>query len=129
MAKVDTLPEYLKPLMAGCSIKKTYCAVCGATYPLNQHHIVRRGAGKMYRNGKELPKPTITLCGSGNTSGCHGKAHAQRLHFRWVPANAERNSTIRSFGTFGAGHWEWLETEPMKEFEAQQIEEGWKPLL
>lgn len=128
MAKVDTLPEYLKPMMAGVSIRKNHCVVCGKTYPLNQHHVVRRSAGKMYLHGKEVPKPTLTLCGSGNTSGCHGKAHAMQLHFRWVPQNA-LSSGLQSFGTFGAGHWEYLETEPMKEFEAQQIEDGWKPLV
>lgn len=48
MAKVDTMPIYLRPLMRGCSVKLNRCAVCGETYPLNQHHVVRRSAGKMY---------------------------------------------------------------------------------
>lgn len=37
----------------------------------------------MFRDGVEVPKPTITLCGYGNTSGCHGLAHQNRLHFRY----------------------------------------------
>lgn len=72
MANVDTLPEILRPLMEGPSIETPRCAVCGAPWPLNRHHIVRRGAGKLFRDGREVPKPTVMLCGSGNGSGCHG---------------------------------------------------------
>ena len=72
MANVDTLPEILRPLMEGPSIETPRCAVCGAPWPLNRHHIVRRGAGKLFRDGREVPKATVMLCGSGNGSGCHG---------------------------------------------------------
>ena len=82
MANVDTLPEILRPLLEGPSIETPRCAVCGAPWPLNRHHIVRRGAGKLFRDGREVPKPTVMLCGSGNASGCHGRAHSGRLHFR-----------------------------------------------
>lgn len=91
MARVDTLPEYLRPLMEGVTVRTPYCAVCGRVQPLNQHHVVRRGAGKMHRGGREVEKPTVTLCGFGNNlhdadgrEYCHGLAHANRLHFRWV---------------------------------------------
>ena len=91
MARVDTLPQYLRPLMDGVTVRTPYCAVCGRTYPLNQHHVVRRGAGKMHRGGREVEKPTVTLCGFGNNlhdadgrEYCQGLAHANRLHFRWV---------------------------------------------
>ena len=88
MADVTTLDPILWPLMridaetrerianARC------CVVCGRNYPLNRHHIVRRGAGELYEGGRKLPKPVVTLCGQGNTSGCHGKAHHEMLHFR-----------------------------------------------
>lgn len=133
MAKVDTLPEYLKPLMDGCTVRQNRCAVCGATWPLNQHHIVYRSAGKMFRHGVEVEKPTITLCGNGNTGGCHGRAHAHLLHFRWVKAEVPDPSVgyqPRSHPfTVRGGHWEYLETEePMSEFEALEVEEGWKPV-
>ena len=133
MAMVDTLPEYLKPLMEGCTVKQGRCAVCGRTWPLNQHHVVYRSAGKMYRNGVEVPKPTITLCGNGNTGGCHGKAHHHLLHFRWVPADITDKSVkfqTKNFrATVRGGHWEYLETkEPMAEFDALEVEEGWEPL-
>lgn len=80
-------------------------------------------------HGAELPKPTITLCGSGNTSGCHGKAHAHLLHFRWVDTDVKVRPQGFGFATIGGGHWEVLETdEPMREFEASQVEDGWSPL-
>lgn len=124
MANVDTLPEILRPLMAGTSVTLPCCAVCGRTWPLNQHHIVRRGAGNLYRDGRPLPKPTITLCGSGNASGCHGLAHQNRLHFRWVrPVERFNRPTPQ-----GAGHWECiLLDEPTKYAEALKLD-GWRPL-
>ena len=97
MANVDTLPEILRPLMEGPSIETPRCAVCGASWPLNRHHIVRRGAGKLFRDGREVPKPTVMLCGSGNGSGCHGLArlvhgrsapHARRRGRRPAPARS-----------------------------------------
>ncbi len=92
MANVTTLPEFLQPMMGKPSICRVRCAVCGRTDPLEQHHIVRRGAGKMFdTDGVELEKPTVTLCGFGNHGAdadgkpyCHGLAHANRLHFRWA---------------------------------------------
>lgn len=133
MARVDTLPEYLRPLMDGVTVRTTYCAVCGRTYPLNQHHVVRRGAGKMYRCGVEVEKPTVTLCGFGNSlhdadgrEYCHGLAHANRLHFRWV--KTERPSREWFGAHVSGGHWEYLKTdEPVKYSEALEMD-GWVPL-
>lgn len=90
MAKVTTLPLLYHPLMGKPSITLPRCAVCGRAYPLEQHHIVRRSAGKFFRDGREIKKPTVTLCGFGNNLSdadgreyCHGLAHHRRLHFRW----------------------------------------------
>lgn len=127
MAKVDTLPEILRPLMDGVSVDVPFCAVCGRAWPLNRHHVVRRGAGNLYRNGVARPKPTITLCGSGNTGGCHGLAHANRLHFRWVETRQPMHegpfaTTVRT------GHWEYLITpEPTKYQQALELP-GWRRL-
>lgn len=125
----DTLPLYLRPLMDGCTVRTDHCVVCGRTRPLNQHHVVRRGAGNLYRDGARLDKPTLTLCGSGNASGCHGLAHEGRLHFRWVPMNAMRKNVVALSDktiTFGAGHWEWkLFDDPTRALDALQTEEGW----
>lgn len=79
----STLDVLFLPLMEVPSIRLDHCAICGRTQPLEQHHIVRRSAGKVFENGKEKPKPTITLCGFGNNLPyCHGLAHHHRLHFR-----------------------------------------------
>ena len=63
---MDTMPEIYRPLMQCPTIRLGRCAVCGRTYPLEQHHLVWRSQGKLFKEGKELPKPTITLCGFGN---------------------------------------------------------------
>ena len=102
MANVDTLPEILRPLMEGPSIETPRCAVCGAPWPLNRHHIVRRGAGKLFRDGREVPKPTVMLCGSGRAE--------QRCNRPAPP---------------GSGHWEYLLLpEPTKYADALAMD-GW----
>lgn len=126
MAKVNTLSELLRPLMDGVSIRAPYCVVCGKNHPLNQHHIVRRGAGKFYRGGIEVPKPTLTLCGMGNTSGCHGLAHQNKLHFRWVRASVKYN--LKQTRSLGSGHWEYLITEEPTKYQKALEMDGWKPL-
>ena len=89
----NTLDEFLRPLMEVKSIKLPFCAICGRVYPLNQHHIVQRSQGQLYKGSKRLKKPTITLCGCGSVlygltpdgttaKWCHGKAHHKMLHFR-----------------------------------------------
>lgn len=83
MARVTTLPEMWWPLMDAPSVETPWCAVCGKTGHIERHHMVRRSAGRLYRDGIEVPKPTITLCGFGNASGCHGLAHQGRLHFKY----------------------------------------------
>lgn len=105
-----TLDHELWPLMQAEEVRQGFCCVCGRTAPLNQHHLVRRSAGKLFRNGEELEKPTITLCGNGNASGCHGLAHSYRLHFRMKD-----------------GGLQYLITEPMKYSKALKLH-GWKPI-
>ncbi len=123
MAKVDTLPAILVPLMDAPTIRLGRCAVCGRPRPLNQHHIVRRGAGRLYRAGAEVEKPTITLCGIGNNLRdadgrpfCHGLAHANMLHFRWVP------------GGEGGGRLEYLALDEPASYAAALGMGGWRPL-
>lgn len=137
MAKVDTLPAILVPLMSAPSIRLDRCAVCGRPRPLNQHHIVRRGAGRLYRFGREVEKPTITLCGFGNhlrdADGhpyCHGLAHANMLHFRWVP----RDAVGGGFGRYqreeggDGGHIEYLLLDEPASYAAALEMDGWRPL-
>lgn len=116
MAKVDTLPHHLRPMMGKPAIKRECCAVCGRSFPIEQHHIVRRGAGKLYdETGKEVEKPTITLCGFGNNlkdadnrEYCHGLAHHNRLHFRWNNG------------------WQYLLTDEPVKYEKALEMEGWR---
>ena len=135
MAKVTTLPEILWPLMEGPSVETPYCCVCGrAGLPLNRHHVVRRGAGKLYRDGVEVPKPTVMLCGSGNTSGCHGLAHQNRLHFRYV--KDDWNVPTKPYDCPGGyevslsrtGHWEWLLCESPTKYADALKQGGWHAL-
>lgn len=137
MAKVTTLAQIWWPLMDGPSVETPYCCVCGARYPLNRHHVVKRSAGNMYRNGVKLPKPTVMLCGSGNASGCHGKAHAGKLHFRFVKDEyidgtqcftVQRNEDRRYWSPCRGGHWEFIEVEePCKYQDALKLD-GWERL-
>ena len=87
--KSGTLARELWPLMEIRSRLTNRCVICGRTWPLNFHHLVRRGAGNLYEDGVVMPKPLITLCGSGNVlhgpdgeTYCHGLAHHNMLHFR-----------------------------------------------
>lgn len=122
MAKEDTLPMMYRPMMGRPSIKLPRCAVCGRPHPLEQHHVVFRSAGKAYgEDGRELEKPTITLCGFGNNLRdadgrcyCHGLAHHRQLHFRWSED--------------GWGHWEYLLLDnPTNYIEALKMD-GWRRL-
>lgn len=120
MANVDTLPSFLRDLMGRPSLKLPFCAVCGRTHPIEQHHVVFRSSGKAYGDdGRELVKPTITLCGFGNNLRdadgryyCHGLAHARRLHFRWVDD--------------GWGHWEYLVTDEPTDYLTALGMDGWR---
>ena len=129
---VCTIDLDLLPLMGRCSVTAPYCLVCGRTSPLNQHHVVFKSAGTWVRNGHEVRKPTITLCGFGNNQKdadgrwyCHGLAHSRMLHFRWV----EEETCEEGDGSWsGGGHWEWLRTdEPTKRADALKMD-GWQRL-
>ena len=125
MAKITTLDPIFWPLMQAPTVKLDRCAICGRIGPLNEHHLVWRSWGNLYRGGTLVKKPTITLCGFGNNLKdadgrmyCHGKAHHRMLHFRWVPHPEYAN----------AGHLEYIEVdEPVKYQEALELD-GWRPL-
>lgn len=126
MARVTTLPAFLRPMMGKPSVRLPYCPVCGHTSPLEQHHPVRRGAGRMYdATGRELAKPTITLCGFGSNLRdadgrelCHGLAHHNRLHFRWADAAPVAN----------AGHWEFILLPEPTDYLTALGMDGWQRL-
>ena len=96
--------EYQKDLMNAPSVKSPFCVICGRPKQ-SEHHVVPRSAGG-------AKGPTISVCGFGNESGCHGKLHNHTLHVSY--------STILG--------WERLFTdEPMKYEEAIQMY-GWEPI-
>ena len=110
MARVTTMPQLWRPLMDAPSVELDRCAVCGRAWPLNRHHVVPRSKGELWRDGRKVPKPTVTLCGSGNASGCHGLAHSGRLHFRC-----------------GGGALQFLLCpRPMRYEEALRVADGWR---
>lgn len=103
-----TLPHIYRPLMDAPTIVSGTCVVCGRP-ATNQHHIVWRSWGQLYgEDGQPVPKPTVSLCGMGNVSGCHGLAHARMLHFRYTDA------------------LEYLVTEQPTRYETALEMEGWR---
>lgn len=114
-----------QPMMGKPSMRMARCAVCGRTWPLEQHHVVFRSAGKMFVEGREIEKPTITLCGFGNNlqdadgrEYCHGLAHHRRLYFRWVDDDA----------IACAGHWEYIRLDEACDYLTALRMDGWRPL-
>ena len=125
MAKVTTLPAMYQPMMGKPSVRMARCAVCGRTWPLEQQHVVFRSAGKMFVEGREIEKPTITLCGFGNNlqdadgrEYCHGLAHHRRLYFRWVDDGA----------IACACHWEYIRLDEACDYLTALRMDGWRPL-
>lgn len=110
MARVTTMPELWRPLMGAESVELDRCAVCGRAWPLNRHHVVPRSKGELWVGGRRLPKPTVTLCGNGNASGCHGLAHSGRLHFRCMGGRLQFLLCPR----------------PMRYEDALRVEGGWQ---
>lgn len=104
----DTLPLMWHRLMDAPDMTGMHCMVCKRFGILNNHHAVPRSAGELFDCGRKRKKPLITLCGSGNTSGCHGKAHHGLLHF-----------------DFRDGDWFYLEVpEPVDRLTALDMD-GW----
>ena len=128
----DTLAEIYRPLMEAPTMMAGRCYICGRHEPLNQHHIVWRSWGKLHRDGLELRKPTITLCGFGNNLMddhgryyCHGLAHHRMLHFRWVPSNKQPTLT-RPFNFHGAGRLQYLITDEPTDYAVALDLDGWR---
>ena len=91
-----------KALMDKPSIEQQYCPFCGRP-ATNRHHIVARSQGG-------TDGPTVTVCGMGNASGCHGLFHSHRLHLRYTD------------------RWEYLRTKEPTKYQTALNMEGWRPL-
>lgn len=91
-------------LMNAPSWETILCPFCGRRFQ-SRHHIVYRSRGG--HNG-----PTITVCGTDNSSGCHGLLHQHKLHLDYI-----------------SGCWQFLRTEfAMKDEQADELK-GWHPLV
>lgn len=102
---VCTVDEIFKPMMGKPNVEAPYCVVCGSTKNLEQHHPVKRSEGVWIRDGRELRKPTLTLC-----KKCHGKVHSRGglLWFRWKDVKSG-DWVDGTASCPNAGHFEYLE--------------------
>lgn len=129
------MPEVWHDLVKAPTIKSDRCVVCGA-YAVDNHHIIPRSKGQYVdgwgrvHSGKrnaDVPTPTVPLCGLGNTSGCHGKAHCGMLHFRYrldfQPGFKEYSTSIPVYS------FEYLLTdEPVDRCTALSMD-GWEKVV
>ena len=127
---ICTVPKFLQPLMGKPSLSNAHGQCCWCGRPAtNHHHVVKRSAGTWVKQGITISKPTILLCGEGNASGCHGKAHQGLLHFKRREPGRKTTKEGWSTSPYGAGWWVGKEfDEPIGQFEAMQVEEGWRKL-
>lgn len=77
----DAMSEYERELLGLPSHKSDRCLVCGKPAH-DHHHVIPKRMGGRNREIEKLI-PTVTLCGFGNTSGCHGLAHEGRIEFSY----------------------------------------------
>lgn len=126
MLDKSTLPEMLRPLMFAPSYKANRCYICGKPAN-NQHHMVRRNAGELYVAGIKREKPTITLCGNG-TTGCHGLAHQNRLHFRFKHDLQLDPNKLLSGSANISGRLEYLLVDKPIKYQDALNSDGWKPV-
>lgn len=75
----ETLDLYDKELAYKPNRISPYCEFCGRPAQ-SKHHVIPRS-----RLGKVADKvsPLFSVCGWGNSDGCHGKLHTGRLFVRW----------------------------------------------
>lgn len=77
---MTALNRQREKLLGKPSLKSDECAVCGGR-ATNQHHVIPRGAGGTGSKELEALIPTVSLCGMGNVTGCHGAVHKGRIEF------------------------------------------------
>ena len=94
---------YDQALMDRPSVETDVCCICGIRLATERHHVIPRS-----RQGHA--GPTVTVCGWGNTSGCHGLLHSHKAHLRYTD------------------RWEVLLTEEPVKYEKAIEMEGWRPL-
>ena len=84
------------------TLRRPFCVFCGR--PKNsEHHVIPRSQGG-------TDGPTLSVCGMGNESGCHGLLHSHRLHVAWD------------------GEWVFLYTEEPTKYDKALTMDGWRPI-
>ena len=92
--------ELEKALFYAPSLVSDTCVICGKP-ATNQHHVVFRSQG-----GSD--GATVSVCGFGNASGCHGKLHHRTLHLRYTD------------------RWQFLETDKPTKYQTALSMDGWR---
>lgn len=95
--------EYDKALMDKPSVETEVCCICGFRLASERHHVVMRSRGG-------TQGPTVTVCGFGNTVGCHGLLHQHKAHLRYRDG------------------WEVLLTDEPTKYEKTLDMKGWRPI-
>lgn len=77
------------------------CEGCGEYAPLNRHHRRFRSRG-----GKTITENIAMLCGMGNASGCHGRAHGPNPPAGWaISRYEEKPDHLVPFESFDGPVW------------------------
>lgn len=91
------------------------CEGCGKFAPTELHHRRFRGRG-----GKHTISNLVALCGWGNHTGCHGRAHGPNAPAGWAISQHEKRRDVHvAFDSFeglvhltDAGHRDPAHTDP-----------------
>lgn len=75
----DAMTHDERDLLGLPSHDSVRCLACGG-WANNHHHVIPKRMGGRNKAIERLI-PTVSLCGFGNASGCHGLAHAGKLRF------------------------------------------------
>lgn len=75
----DAMTPAERELLGLTSHVSERCLACGKPAQ-NHHHVIPKRMGGRNKVIEKLI-PTVSLCGFGNASGCHGLAHAGKLTF------------------------------------------------
>ncbi|WP_306461819.1 HNH endonuclease [Microbacterium sp. ZXX196] len=85
VSPVRAIPARVRALVEGRADGK--CEGCGRTAPLELHHRRFRSRG-----GKHTVSNLVALCGWGNHTGCHGRAHSADPPAGWAISQYEKRT-------------------------------------
>lgn len=117
-------------------MKLPYCPICGRAWPLEQHHPVRRGAGKLFDangpGGSQADHHAVRLrqqpAGRRRAPLLPRLAHEGRLHFRWSEVRGLDTSLAHFPAPYEGGHWEYLLLDEGCDYLTALGMDGWRRL-